>query len=34
MADPSLPWEKQILLYEMTSSLIAWDLSQAVLSTD
>lgn len=26
--------KKQILLYEMTSSLIAWDLSQAVLSTD
>lgn len=32
VTDPSLPWEKQTLHYEMTSSLIAWDLSPAVVN--
>lgn len=34
LSDPSLPWEKQILNYEITSSLIAWDLSPAVVNRD
>lgn len=34
VAHPSLAWEKQILRYEMTSSLIAWDLSPAVVNRD
>lgn len=32
VTDPSLPWEKQTLHYEMTSSLIAWDLSPAAVN--
>lgn len=32
VTDPSLLWEKQTLHYEITSSLIAWDLSPAVVN--